>query len=56
MPVGQPNDFGIWIQHQALVFGFYYNLLQPLISLEYVQQDVFFRGLWGYGSTTFLAM
>ena len=37
MPIGQPNDFGIWVQYQALVFGFYYKLLQPLVSLEYIQ-------------------
>lgn len=55
-PSRNPGNMELWVQYQALVFGFYYKLLEPLISFEYVQQDVFFRGLWGYGSTTFLGM
>ncbi|KAL1847960.1 hypothetical protein Daus18300_013763 [Diaporthe australafricana] len=47
----------LWLKYQALVFGFYYGLLQPLVSLEYVNdKEAYFRGLWGSGSTTFLAM
>lgn len=47
----------MWLKYQALVFGFYYGLLQPLVSLEYVNdKEAYFRGLWGSGSTTFLAM
>ena len=57
---GKPNrnleDMELWVKYQALVFGFYYALLEPLVSFEYVQQDAYFRGLWGYGSTTFLGM
>ena len=57
-PSGNPNtgDMELWVQYQALIFGFYYKLLEPLVSFEYVQQDVYFRGLWGYGSTAFLGM
>ena len=55
-PSGSPEDMELWTQYQALVFGFHYKLLEPLISLEHLQQDVFFRGLWGHGSTSFLAM
>ena len=55
-PSGTPRDLELWVQYQALVFGFYYKLLEPLISFKYVQQDVYFRGLWGHGSTTFLSM
>lgn len=58
---GHPNEdermTALWLKYQALVFGFYYGLLQPLVSLEYVNDKVaYFRGLWGSGSTTFLAM
>lgn len=49
------GEMGIWLQYQAMVFGFYYAFLEPLVSLEYVRTDVFFRGVWGYGSTTSLA-
>ena len=55
-PSRTPENMELWVQYQALVFGFYYKLLEPLVSFEYVQQDVYFRGLWGYGSTTFLGM
>lgn len=55
-PSRNPEEMELWGQYQALVFGFYYKLLEPLVSFDYVQQDVFFRGLWGYGSTTFLGM
>lgn len=55
-PSRTSDNMGLWVQYQALVFGFYYKLLEPLVCFEYVQQDVYFRGLWGYGSTTFLGM
>jgi hypothetical protein len=41
---------------QALIFGFYYGLLEPLVSTDLVQEDAYFRGLWGEGSTMFLGM
>ena len=46
----------LYLKYQALVFGFYYKLLEQLVSLKYVPQDAYFRGIWGKGSTTFLAM
>ena len=55
-PSRDPGDMELWVKYQALVFGFYYALLEPLVSFEYVQQDPYFRGLWGLGSTTFLGM
>jgi hypothetical protein len=50
------ENMGLWLQYQALVFGFYYKLMEQLVSLDLVQEDAYFRGLWGYGGTTFLAM
>ncbi len=55
-PSRNPDNMGLWVQYQALVFGFYYKLLEQLVCFEYVRQDVYFRGLWGHGSTTFLGM
>jgi len=52
----QPENMELWTQYQALVFGFYYKLLEPLISFELVNKNAYFRGIWGYGSTRFLAM
>lgn len=56
LPSRRDHNMALWLQYQALVFGFYYNLLEPLVLLELVASDSYFRGLWGYGSTTFLAM
>jgi hypothetical protein len=50
------DNVRLWLQYQALVFGFYYGLLGQLVSLELVQDNAYFKGLWGLGSTTFLAM
>jgi hypothetical protein len=50
------ENISILLRYQALVFGFYYTLLGSLVSSEYVQPDTYFRGIWGNGSTTFLAM
>jgi len=50
------ENMDLWLHYQALIFGFYYKLIEPLVSFELVQKDAYFRGIWGYGSTTFLAM
>ncbi|KAF1978098.1 hypothetical protein BU23DRAFT_564373 [Bimuria novae-zelandiae CBS 107.79] len=44
----------LWVQYQAFVFGYYYQLFKPLLSTEGISEDTFFRGVWGYGSTTAL--
>jgi hypothetical protein len=43
-------------KYQALVFGFYYRLLEQLLSFELVDPTAFFHGIWGTESATFLAM
>ncbi|RDW65097.1 hypothetical protein BP6252_10748 [Coleophoma cylindrospora] len=55
-PSQEPENMGLWTQYQALVFGFYYKLLEPLISFEHVHEEAYFRGIWGYGSKLFLVM
>ena len=55
-PSRRAENMELWLQYQALVFGFYYKLLEPLVSLEFLRSDAYFYGIWGYGSTTFLAM
>jgi hypothetical protein len=54
-PSKEAENLHLWVQYQALVFGFYYRLFRPLLSMEHVSKDAFFRGVWGYGSTTALA-
>jgi hypothetical protein len=46
----------VFLKYQALVFGFYYTLLSQLLSLDLVEPNAYFHGIWGSQSTTFLAM
>ncbi|CAN9308526.1 unnamed protein product [Alternaria sp. RS040] len=46
----------IYFKYQALMFGFYYQLLRQLLSFDLVETEAFFHGIWGAHSTTFLAM
>lgn len=55
MPDRRSDRMNLWTQYQALVFGFYYRLLKQLLVFDGVSKDAFFRGVWGYGSTTSLA-
>jgi hypothetical protein len=55
MPDRRSDYMELWTQYQALVLGFYYRLFEPLLVLESVSKDAFFRGVWGLGSTTSLA-
>lgn len=57
LPSRRSENMALWLPYQSLVFGFYYKLLSPLVSLDFVfDKQTYFCGLWGYGSTTFLAM
>lgn len=56
VPSQEPEHMKLWLKYQSLVFGFYYKLVEPKVSLELVSHDAYFRGIWGFGSTTFLAM
>ncbi|KAK8023581.1 hypothetical protein PG993_011647 [Apiospora rasikravindrae] len=47
----------LWLQYQALVFGFYYSLLAPMVCFDFLStKEPYLRGVWGRGGTTFLAM
>ena len=41
---------------QSLVFGYWYQLLKPWVSMEYVKHEVYFYGVWGYRDTYLLVM
>ena len=53
---GLSKQMSVWLMYQALVFGFYYKLIEPLISMDFVQPEACFKGIWGEVSTTFLGM
>lgn len=54
----------LWSSYQALVFGFYFTLFEPLVILDFLADgsaastpnSAYFQGLWGRGNTRFLAM
>ncbi|KAH6977645.1 hypothetical protein EDB80DRAFT_738182 [Ilyonectria destructans] len=57
MLVPTEDDKNLWLCYQALIFGFYYKLLEPLICDDFVTgETTYYSGLWGDGSTTFLTM
>jgi hypothetical protein len=54
---GDVENMHVWLPYQALVFGFYYKLLGALVVTTFLSDGgVYFQGVWGCGSTTFLAM
>ena len=52
----QGQYFDVFAKYQALVFGFYYRLLEQILCFELVERTAFFHGIWGKQSTTLLAM
>ena len=56
LPSKLPRQMDLFLAYQAFIFGFYYKLIEPLLSLDFVQPDACFKGIWGEGSTTFLGM
>lgn len=56
--VREPQHSSVHVKYQALIFGFYYELLQQLLSFDsdLVETTAYFHGIWGAYSTTFLAM
>jgi hypothetical protein len=54
----EPQYNSVYFKYQALIFGFYYELLRKLLSFDFdlVETLAFFHGIWGIYSTTFLAM
>jgi hypothetical protein len=51
-----PQEMEALLQYQALVFGFYYKLLEPLVVFNEVNEESYFQGIWGIGSNKFLHM
>jgi hypothetical protein len=54
--VHEPQYHSIYLKYQAVIFGFYYQLLRQLLSFDLVETTAFFHGTWGTYSTSFLAM
>ena len=41
---------------QSLVFGYWYKVLMPWISMEHIEHEVYLYGVWGYRDTYLLVM
>lgn len=41
---------------QSLVFGYWYRLLEPWVSMQYIEHEVYFYGVWGFRDTYLLVM
>jgi hypothetical protein len=56
--IREPQYSSVYFKYQALLFGFYYELLRQLLSFDFdlVETTAFFHGIWGTHSMTFLAM
>jgi hypothetical protein len=54
--VHEKEYMSIFSKYQALIFGFYYRLLEQILSFDLVEPSAFFRGIWGAQNSTFLAM
>jgi len=53
---GNQQEMEAMFHFQALVFGFYFKLLEPLVCFDRVESSIYCQGLWGTGSNMFLAM
>ncbi|KAI1075706.1 hypothetical protein F5B20DRAFT_559072 [Whalleya microplaca] len=56
LPDSSRENTSLWICYQALVFGFYYRLLEPLVDFKFLSEESYLQGVWGKESTAFLAM
>lgn len=50
------DQLNTFLCFQSLVFGYWYQLLKPWVSMEYVKHEVYFYGVWGYRDTYLLVM
>lgn len=49
-----PEQMGAFLCFQALVFGYWYCLLDPWVSRDYLEAETYFYGVWGYRDTYLL--
>lgn len=50
------DQMDMFLCYQCLVFGYWYQLLDPLISTRHTKIDVYLSGLWGLKNTYLLKM
>lgn len=55
-PSQRKENTELFQKYSAIVFGFGYELLRPLVSFDHLKPDACLRGIQGDGSPLFLAM
>lgn len=50
------EQMDVFLCFQSMVFGYWYKLLEPWISMDYIKHEVYFYGVWGYRDTYLLVM
>ncbi|MDI1489543.1 MAG: hypothetical protein OHK93_008824 [Ramalina farinacea] len=50
------EQMGAFLRFQALVFGYWYSLLDPWVSRDYLEGETYFYGVWGYRDTYLLVL
>jgi hypothetical protein len=50
------NRLLLLLEYQAFVFGYYYRLLEPVISFEFAEKGSYLRSVWGFRDKFLLDM
>lgn len=50
------EQLDLFLCYQSLVFGYWYKLLEPLVTMEYVRNEVYFYSVWGFRDTYLLVL
>ena len=50
------QQLDVFLCFQSMVFGYWYKLLEPWVSMEYIKHEVYFYGVWGYRDTYLFVM
>jgi hypothetical protein len=45
-------ELDLLLCHQALVYGFWYQIVDELVVQDYIQTDILMSGIWGLARDT----
>ena len=50
------QQIDLFLYYQSLVFGYWYKLVEPWVSMEFVKEEIYFYGVWGFRDIYLLDM
>ena len=50
------EQLDLFLCYQSFVFGYWYKFLEPLVTMEYVPNEVYFYSVWGFRDTYLLVL